>query len=211
MRTKFICSLLILLVGAISISAQITREQADIIAIDYAKTKGVSETFRLFVNPDTPNEEGFSMTTLKEETIKAKYACWVYFIGFDVACPECDGCPCPHHFLFIKEDNGSVLEVITNYELIGVASPWSWELVKQSGLIEVENVVKQLYPNPVSDWLNLPCKGENLQVDIYDLNGSRLFSEMLLRENACQLNVSFLKTGVYVVNVNGETYRIIKK
>ena len=208
---KIAILMLALIAWTASASAQITREQADVIAIDYAKTKGISETFRLYINPDVPNEESFSMTTLQGETIKAKYACWVYFIGFEEMCFQCVLCPCPHHFLFIKEDNGSALEVITNFGLSGAVSPWSWELVDQVGLVEPENTVKQLYPNPVSDWLNLPYNGENLQVTIYDLNGTLLFSEILLGENACQLNVSFLKAGVYLVNIDGETYRIIKK
>ena len=209
MRTKFIFSLLILLAGAISISAQITREQADVIALDYLQSES-DRPFKLYVNVNTPNEDGFVITTYNEETVRAKYACWVYFVH--------EAVPFHHHpystpfrYLFVKEDNGSLLEVITSNDVLLSDLESAWEVVEQSGLVEVESRAKQLYPNPASDWLNLSCNGENLQVTIYDLNGSRLFSEMLSGENACQINVSFLKTGVYVVNVNGEAYRIIKK
>jgi hypothetical protein len=209
MKTKIIFSLLLLLAGAITVSAQITREQADEIAINYAKSN-LALPFELFVNPNAPTEEGFSMTTTKGESIRAKYACWVYFINYAINCTDCLGCRCPQYFLLVKEDNGSTLEIIVSHSMDNLR-PWLWEQVQLTGLIEPENTVKQLYPNPVEDYLNLPCNGENIQVVIYDLNGTRLFFEMLSGENVCQLNVSFLKAGVYLVNVGGETYRIIKK
>ena len=205
MRIKFIFSFLIVLVGAISISAQITREHADVIVLNYLQSE-LNQPFALFVNVNTPSEEDFVIATYKEETLKAKYACWAYFVYQDII-----DTPISLRYLFVKKDNANLLEVITSNDVLPSALESEWEVVKQSGLIEAESTVKQLYPNPVSDWLNLPCNGENLQVDIYDLNGTRLFAEILLGENACQLNVLFLKTGVYVVNVNGETYRIIKK
>ena len=191
----------------LGLSAQITREQADVIVLDYLQSE-LTQPFILYINANVPSEEGFVITTQKEETVKVKYACWVYLVheAIHYTVPTTQG-----RYLFVKEDNGSLLEVITSNDLLPSDLESTWEVVEQSGLIEPENTVKQLYPNPVSDWLNLPCNGENLQVDIYDLKGTRLFSEMLLGENACQLNVSFLKTGVYVVSVNGETYRIIKK
>ena len=80
-----------------------------------------------------------------------------------------------------------------------------------SGLDDLkEDTYKFLYPNPVDDWLTLPCKGENTRVEIYDLKGTRLFSGSLSGNDACQLNVSFLSAGIYMVNVDGKTYKIIK-
>ena len=187
-----------------SLPAQITREQADAIVLEY-----LSDVvhYSLYVNSNTPNKDGFTMTTLKGETIKAKYACWVYFTGFEVGCAKCADCPCPHRFLFVKEDNGSVLEVITTFGLSG-DNPWEWQFIGQSGLIDQKENNKSLYPNPVDDWLTIPCNGENTRVEIYDLKGTCLFSKEL-SDN--QLNVSSLNPGMYMVKVSGETYKIIKK
>ena len=78
-----------------------------------------------------------------------------------------------------------------------------------TGFTEQKYNNKQLYPNPVDDWLTLPCTGESTRVEIYDLKGTRLFSGLLSEK--CELNVSFLNAGVYMVNVSGETYKLIKK
>ena len=204
---KMIIVMSILLAWATSLPAQTTREQADAIVWEHLKSE--TTHFSLHINANTPNEEGFSMTTLGGETVKAKYACWVYFVGFDVACYACVLCPCPHHYLFIKEDNGSVLEVIANSGLSD-DNPWSWQLVDPSGITEPKDNNKSLYPNPVDDWLTIPCKGENTAVEIYDLKGTRLFSKELADKDACRLNVSFLSAGIYMLNVSGETYKMIK-
>jgi hypothetical protein len=58
--------------------------------------------------------------------------------------------------------------------------------------------------------LTVPCNGD-ARVEIYDLKGTRLFSGLVSGKGACQLDVSFLNTGVYMVNVAGEVYKVIKK
>jgi len=81
----------------------------------------------------------------------------------------------------------------------------------ETNIVEPKANNKLLYPNPVGDWLTIPCNGENTRVEIYDLKGTRLLNKTLSGKDVCQLNVSFLSAGVYMVNVGGKMYKIIKK
>ena len=212
---KIIISMLILTAWAASLTAgNITREQADEIVLDYLQNGLKELPCLLFVNVKAPSEEGIVITTFQEETFKAKYACWTYCVTPKVTYyPHIRfSSPPLLCYLFVKEDNGSLLEVITYNNYITGDFMDSWKAVDiPTGLSdEKDNSVKLLYPNPVSDWLTLPCAGENVRVEIYDLKGARLFSGLVSDED-CRLNVSFLNTGVYMVGVDGERYKIIKK
>jgi len=110
----------------------------------------------------------------------------------------------------VKEDNGSLLEVFTNDDDPQDVRSWKAVEVPQ-GIVEPKANNKLLYPNPVGDWLTIPCNGENTRVEIYDLKGTRLLTSPLSGKDACQLNVSFLSAGVYMVNVGGKMYKIVKK
>ena len=211
---KTIILMSVLLAWATSLPAQITREQADEIVINYLNSEvGPLSSFLLYVNADTPNEGGFSVTTSNGETVKAKYACWVYceeriLLGpFPALMPP----PPPlYRYLFVKEDNGSLLEIISKNDL-GPADLNTWTVVNvPSGIVAPKENNKSLYPNPVNDLLTLPCNGESTRVEIYDLKGTRLFAGTLSGEDACRLDVSFLSAGVYMVKVGGEKYKIIK-
>lgn len=184
----------------ISLSAQITRNQADAIVLDYLKNEGIPQQVLLYVNADAPSAEGV-LTTSNEEVIKAKYACWIYFLDENES---------QSRYLFVKADSGNLLEVIASNDS-GPNDLFSWKAVDTTnGLTQVKDNSIPLFPNPVGDILTLPCNGEPLNVEICDLSGTRLFSGSLSAKD-CKLDVSFLKTGVYLVNVSGKTYKIIKK
>jgi len=191
----------ILAACATSLSA-ITREDADNIVLSYAQSKAV-QPCTLYVNVNEPGDAGISFTTSNDESVKAKYACWAYYMkeeGLSLL-----------RYLFVKESNGSLLEVIANNDLGPVESAAWIAMDTQTGLTEKDSGAKLLYPNPVGDLLTIPCNGEQALVEIYDLKGARLYAGALSGKDACRLDVSFLSAGVYIVKVSGETYKIIKK
>ena len=198
---KIISLMSLLLVWATSLPAQIMQEQADAIVLDYLKNE-VMHSGLLYINDKAPGVEDIAITTSNKETFKAKYACWAYYLNENESNRS--------RYLFVKEDNGSLLEIIANNDL-GPGDLASWKAVETTtGLINRKSSAKQLYPNPVNDWLTIPCASESVRVEIYDLKGNCVFSGSLSGENACWLDVSFLSDGVYVVSVEGETHRIIK-
>ena len=85
------------------------------------------------------------------------------------------------------------------------------DLRQLTDLSGTKSSTQQLYPNPVDEWLTIPCSGVSAYVEIYDLKGNSLFSGRVFPDKACQLNVSFLNAGIYIVNVSGKTYKMIKK
>jgi len=189
----------ILLAWSTTLLAEIiTQDQADTIAMNYVQSEA-TQPCTLYFNTNAPNGAGIEITTSNEETFKATYACWAYCLDETTQ----------RRYLFVKEEGGSLLEVIASND-VSELDDTSWvAMAAPVGLTDSKaNSPKLLYPNPVGDLLTLPC-GANERVEIYDLKGTRLFSGLL--SDTCQLNISFLNAGIYMVNVSGETYKIIKK
>ena len=187
----------VLLAWATSLPALTTREQADEIVRNHLQSEATLSGV-LYANIDEPAGESIAVTTSNGETFIAQYACWVYCFNENTL----------RRYIFVQEDDGSLLEVIANNDISTLNDLWIE--IKATGLAALESNVQSLYPNPVDDWLTIPCTGESVRVEIYDLKGTRLFSGTLSGEDACQLNVSFLSTGVYIVLIDGESYKIIK-
>lgn len=179
-------------------AVNITQEQADAIVQDYVQSEAI-QFGTLYANINEPNEEGITITTSGGETFKAKYACWTYCLD--------ESNPIQRRYLFVKEEGGSLLEVIVNNDTDELNASWA-AMGTTDLVVNEENSIKLFYPNPVGDILTIPCPGANTRIEIYDLKGSRLFSGLL--PETCQLNVSFLNAGIYIVNISGETYKIIK-
>ena len=207
---KILFAIPVLFAWTTSLQAQITREQADVIVLEFLKNREIQAEL-LYVHVSAPNREGIAITTSNEETFKAKYACRAYYLN------ESDFSR--SRYLFVTEDNHinelgvfthNVLEIIAHNDS-GPDDFDLWERVDITSWTSVtERGVQQPYPNPVNGLLTIPCNGENVHIEIYDLNGARHFSGPLSGENNCQLNVSFLNTGVYIVSVNGEAFKISK-
>ena len=195
--------LLLIVLSFVFLSASsmpISQEQADEIVQNHLRNEMTQFDF-LYVNVNVPSEDGIVITTSNGEVFRAKYACWAYYVNEKGLSNR--------RYFFVKEEGGSLLEVIVSNESDSGEPTASW-VVMPTGLTEREADIKLLYPNPVGDLLTIPCHGKNVRVEIYNLKGSCLFSELLSGKDSFQLNVSFLKTGSYMVNISGETYKIIK-
>ena len=191
---RYIIIMSFLIAWATSLTAaNITRAQADEIVQNYVQCG------TLYSNVNEPSAEGIVITTSNEETFKAKYACWAYCLD------ESD--PVQRRYLFVKEDNGSLLEIIASNDVSELDA--SWTVVITGFAVETRHATSLLYPNPVGDLLTIPCN-ENVRIEIYDLKGTRFFSGLLTGGDTCQLNVSFLNAGVYMLSVGGKMYKIIK-
>ena len=205
MKTKTTVLMLFLATWVMSLSAQVTQEQATAIVLKHIQNSEITQDFRLYVNTTAPNAEGISITTSQGEKVRARYAAWVYFLDANPYSNE----PAQKHYFFVRESNGSLVEIITNNDT-GLDDFSSWEAVEiRSGLpCRETNNRPALFPNPVSDFLIIPCFGKQVLVEIFDLNGNRVFSNQLSGES--KLDLSFLQSGIYLVNIAGETHRIIK-
>ena len=196
---------LLLCISVVSLQAQITRQQADIIVLEHIQ----NENAVLYVNANTPSPN-FVLTTNKGETVRIKHVGWVYFVAENADASE----PSQQRYLVVKAENGSLAEIITSNDF-APADLSSWIVVgseTSTPPIWNENNITTLYPNPVRDFLTIPYTGTQAHVEIFDLQGNRLFSELF---SGTELNVSFLNAGIYIVSVFDETgrtnYRIIKK
>lgn len=63
----------------------------------------------------------------------------------------------------------------------------------------------------INEALVFPALSANSTVSVYSLNGSLVFKKTIRTTGEYAFPLSGLNTGVYLVNVNGVTYKIMKK
>lgn len=65
-----------------------------------------------------------------------------------------------------------------------------------------------VYPNPSNGQINIASKLDlgNATINIFDINGRNVFTENVELHNMATINASILKTGVYILQINGDTY-----
>jgi hypothetical protein len=68
---------------------------------------------------------------------------------------------------------------------------------------KVQPVTGKIYPNPVTDWLNIEIEGTIEALNIYNVNGQLLQSAQQLQGN--RINVSQLESGVYFLQIRTES------
>ncbi len=72
----------------------------------------------------------------------------------------------------------------------------------------------KVYPNPVSDYLNLESTAEILSVSLFNLTGHMILTDQLVNADNYRINMSDLPAGFYLVRVKMAgrtiTYRVIK-
>jgi hypothetical protein len=71
-----------------------------------------------------------------------------------------------------------------------------------SGISTIEASRITMYPNPVRDevHLSLPSSFEGGQIDIYNLIGSKVYSQSVDKEK--DLDLSSLETGLYIARIS---------
>ena len=197
--------------------AQITRKQADAIVKAHLQNEMV-ECKLLYVNVNDPDVTGTAVMTSNEEVVKAKYACWAYYLN------ESERSQC--RYLFVKEDNGNLLEVIASNDL-GQSDLTQWETLDNVGIVETDDYpsLPQIYPNPTTGQLTISLPNsleggayEAESVEIYDVLGKRkCFSAPSLLERAggeVIIDLSHFPTGIYYLSLYGEKrviYKVVKQ
>lgn len=87
-------------------------------------------------------------------------------------------------------------------------------LTSDMSVSDLETVKVSAYPNPVIDQLNISSKQNIQEVRIFNVNG-QLVLNTKVNNNATSVNVSSLKTGVYIAQITTdkgtETIKVIKK
>jgi len=212
---KFIILMLILLAWATSLSAQITRERADEIVLQHIEN-AVTPPYLLYVNVNTPSEAGIAITTSQKETFKAKYACWTYYLNEN---PELTGLS-QHRYLFVKETDGNLLEVITSNDMVPDLTQWEEITV---GLIDVAgNSGLFIYPNPTTGELRVESGEWRVEsVDVFDVMGRKVSSfgfrvsdlelGVASLTSPTSLNIAHLPNGIYFLRIQTQTRTITQK
>ena len=203
--------IVVLVAWATALPAQIMREQADVIVKEHLQNEMI-ESNLLYVNVNAPSVEGIAITTSNEETFQAKYACYAYYLN------ESELSQC--RYLFVKEDDGNLLEVIASNDL-GQSDLTQWEAVDDVGIVETNNYPSlRIYPNPTAGQLIIslpnPSEGgayEAESIEIYDALGKRHYvaAPSLSERAGGEVNISHLPAGIYFLKIKTGVSTLIKK
>ena len=80
-----------------------------------------------------------------------------------------------------------------------------------TGILQNQLAEISIYPNPVTDYLNIFIKNpQNSQFGIYDLQGRLMKSEIILNENT-KIGVNDLNHGVYLIRVQNNGNQAVQK
>ena len=197
----------------LTLSAQITQEQADAIVLQYIQNE-VFPPYILYVNTHAPTAEGIVINTFKEETVKVKYPCWSYYLNENPSVSA----PCQHRYLLVKEDDGNLLEIITTNDL-GPEELLEWEVLLHFGITDVKENSISIYPNPTTGKLTIDNGELRIEnVEIFDIYGKCHLSLVTRHETSVTrhsshvtLNISHLSAGLYFVKISNEAGMVVKK
>lgn len=108
--------------------------------------------------------------------------------------------------IFIVENEINTTDInLSDIRKVLVSTPVGIEDMENS----TNNNTYYFYPNPVQDFINIKCsKQEKLQITIFSINGNILFKGDYLPEST--IDLSFLKTGLYFIKINEQTFKLSK-
>jgi hypothetical protein len=111
--------------------------------------------------------------------------------------------PIPHVFtVMVKDDNCPINLRSTRIFQILVKDP-------NAGLEENAETDYKIYPNPTSDNLNIISQKNIEQIELFDLTGKVLFQKQSINSKSIQLDVSMFQKGIYLLRIDGVTFRKI--
>jgi hypothetical protein len=194
---KIVFSISVLLALATTLSAQVMRKQADSIVQKYLQSEKI-EYELLYIHVNAPNEEGITITTSNEETFTAKYACWAYYLDEKESAKW--------RYLFVKGDNGNLLEVIANNDITPRYLN-QWVPVETTGMVERDrNNIKLLYPNPTTGKLTIDYGQSKIEnVEIFDVMGRMQKTTTNKQNGEITVDIFHFPAGVYLVKIQTET------
>jgi len=101
-----------------------------------------------------------------------------------------------------------------NMDIIAAEEIWQFFARYNNYPVRVHSISERnfkLYPNPTQDILqiNLPDNG-NYAYQLFSITGKKIESGFFNIKNT-SLNTSNLLQGIYILNINGETYKLIKE
>ena len=134
---KYIKVLVIFVAFSITLSAQITKPEADEIVKTHLDAI-LEQPYTLFYNTNSPTSDDIVITTTLNETVKIKYASYAYFVR-QPATEESETPRC--RYLFVKTDVGNLLELITANDL-GPSDMGPWQSL---GIVEGRQSAIELY------------------------------------------------------------------
>lgn len=109
--------------------------------------------------------------------------------------------------------------VIENCELVAfiqdndtkeVLNAVNIDLGQVVGVAEQDELYSKIYPNPASDRVTIQMENNMKRVSIFSLNGQKVY-ELALDQNKVDMNIDFLESGIYMIQLETEAGAKIEK
>lgn len=126
-------------------------------------------------------------------------------------------------FTFILEDGYGIDMVLIDgavnqqaiddgyYTFANVTSNHIIELIiNPLSIITLSNKTK-IYPNPAQDFINIESEMSIKKVIVYNSIGHKFFERKNIGERLLRIDINHYPTGLYLINIDGKTFKFIKK
>jgi len=77
--------------------------------------------------------------------------------------------------------------------------------IEHKDKLERKSDLLSIYPNPVKDYLHLKSNGENVDAQIVDINGKKIWELFISNSEIEKINLSGLASGTYIIIANSES------
>ncbi len=73
------------------------------------------------------------------------------------------------------------------------------------------SVTMEIYPNPATNIVNVTVNENINNITLYNLTGAQVNTNAVINDNTAQINVEDLPAGTYIIHVNNQSTKLIKK
>ena len=100
-------------------------------------------------------------------------------------------------------NNCEIITFIQDNDTKEIMNSASVDLAQVVGIAEMGNQYTRIYPNPASGKTTIESEIAMKRVSIYTVTGQKVY-EIALDQNKLDLSIDFLKSGVYMVQIETE-------
>ena len=103
-----------------------------------------------------------------------------------------------------------IAEITQNFQGVVTSANYS-KIYNPAGIIETNNnIIKEMFPNPSSDFVNIDAIEKINVLNVYDEEGKLVYNRNV-DNNTYELNVSSFTTGIYFVEIITSNGREVKR
>ena len=108
--------------------------------------------------------------------------------------------------------DGSYVNIANSYTFYDIdQSHTIWvSFVKITGIDEFDEIQLSIYPNPAQHFVNITSNVDMNNIQVFDMSGKKMMELKAVNQQNASIDVSMFRTGIYFINVDGKSLKLVK-